>query len=168
MFFKDIDSWNKKKLALVTLIVGILYLFAACVLPCIFIGINYELFGQGHYRLTGAGLIAIVLIITFGGKAIKTLFGFIPRDSQKGQVIRFSLEMVFSLIVPALCLWGIYLIQKNVDLACHTATQCIISIMVAIVIENVALKTLTYQWQCMSEVGHKKKINRIEKAQMNQ
>ena len=67
--------------------------------------------------------------------------------------------MIFALIIPALCLWGIYLFKTNVDLACKTATQCIISVMVGIVIDNVALKTLTYQWQCMSEVSHNKKIS---------
>ena len=155
MFFKDIDTWDKKKLLLATVIVAVLYMIATCIIPCIF------------YRLTGAGLIIAVILISFGGKAIKTLLGFLPRDTQKQQILRYTIEMIFALIIPALCLWGIYLFKTNVDLACKTATQCIISVMVGIVIDNVALKTLTYQWQCMSEVSHNKKIKRMEQAQKN-
>ena len=166
MFFKDIDSWDKKKLILVTAIVGFLYLVASCLIPCIFLAVNYDLFSNAaHYRLTGAGLIVVVILIGFGGKAIKTLLGFLPRDTQKQQIVRYSIEMFFALIIPALALWGVHLFKANVDLACKTATQCIISIMFAIAVDNMALKSLTYQWQCMSEVSHNRKIKRMEQAQ---
>ena len=166
MFFKDIDSWDKKKLILVTAIVGFLYLVASCLIPCIFLAVNYDLFSNAaHYRLTGAGLIVVVILIGFGGKAIKTLLGFLPRDTQKQQIFRYSIELVFGLIIPALALWGVHLFRANVELACHTATQCLISIMVAVFINNIAFKTLIYQWQCMSEVSHNKKIKRMEAAQ---
>lgn len=166
MFFKDIDSWTKSKLRLVTCIVACLYAVASCIVPCIIIGCQYGLFYNGsNYRLTGAGLIVIVIIVSFGGKAIKSLFHFLPRDTQKQQIVRYTIECIAGLIVPALCLWGVYLVQKNVELACTTATQCIISIMVAVIINNLAFKSLIYQWQCVSEVSHRKKIARIENAQ---
>lgn len=166
MFFKDIDSWSKGKLILITLAVAILYATAACIVPCVFIGTNYGVFVEkARYRLTGAGLIGIIIIVSFGGKAIKTLLGFLPRDTQKQQIVRYTIELVLSMIIPGLALWGVHLFRVNVELACHTATQCIISIMVAIVIDNIAFKTLIYQWQCMREVSHNKKIRRMEAAQ---
>ena len=168
MVFKDIDTWDKKKLVFVTAIVAVLYFIATCVIPCIFLACNYGIFERSsNYKLTGAGLIIAVILISFGGKAIKTLLGFLPRDTQKQQILRYTIEMIFALIIPALCLWGIHLFRTNVDLACKTSTQCIISIMFGIVIDNVALKTLTYQWQCMSEVSHNKKIKRMEESQTN-
>lgn len=166
MFFKDIDSWSKSKLIMVTAIVATMYFLVACIVPCILIAINYNIFANtSHYRLTGAGLIVAVILVAFGGKAIKTLLGFLPRDTQKQQIVRYSIEMIFALIIPALALWGVHLFKVNVELACKTATQCLISIMVAVVVNNVALKTLIYQWQCMSEVSHNKKIKRMEAAQ---
>ena len=166
MFFKNIDSWSKKKLILVTVIVALAYFLAASVVPCIFIAKNYGVFREtSHYRLTGAGIIIMVILISFGGKAIKALLGFLPRDTQKQQIVRYTIELLFGMIIPALALYGIHLIRVNVDTACTTATQCIISIMVAILINNLAFKTLIYQWQCMSEVSHNKKIRRMEAAQ---
>lgn len=166
MFFKDIDSWNKKKLAIVTLIVALCYFLAASVVPCIFIGCNYKVFENvGSYRLTGAGFIIVVILVSFGCKGIKMLIHFLPRDTQKQQIFRYSLELVIALIIPALAIWAIQLFRNNVDLACKTATQCVVSVMVAIVIDNLFFKTLIYQWQCMSEVSHNKKIKRMEQAQ---
>ena len=78
MFFKDIDTWDKKKLLLATVIVALLYMIATCIIPCIFLACNYGIFeNNSHYRLTGAGLIIAVILISFGGKAIKTLLGFL-------------------------------------------------------------------------------------------
>ena len=165
MFFKNIDSWSKKKLILVTVLVALAYFMAASIVPCIFIAHNYQVFRTSNFRLTGAGLIIIIILVSFGGKAIKALLSFLPRDTQKQQIFRYSLELVFGMIVPALALWGIHLFRANVDLACQTAMQCIISIMVAVLINNIALKSLMYQWQCMSEVSHNKKIRRMEVAQ---
>ena len=166
MFFKDIDSWDKKKLAIVTLIVALCYFLAASVVPCIFIGCNYKVFENvGSYRLTGAGFIIVVILVSFGCKGIKMLIHFLPRDTQKQQIFRYSLELVIALIIPALAIWAIQLFKNNVDLACKTATQCVVSVMVAIVIDNLFFKTLIYQWQCMSEVSHNKKIKRMEQAQ---
>lgn len=165
MFFKNIDSWSKKKLILVTVLVALAYFMAASIVPCIFIAHNYQVFRTSNFRLTGAGLIIIIILVSFGGKAIKALLSFLPRDTQKQQIFRYSLELVFGMIVPALALWGIHLFRANVDLACQTAMQCIISIMVAVLINNIALKSLMYQWQCMSEVSHNKKIRRMETAQ---
>lgn len=165
MFFKNIDSWSKKKLILVTVLVALAYFMAASIVPCIFIAHNYQVFRTSNFRLTGAGFIIIIILVSFGGKAIKALLGFLPRDTQKQQIFRYSLELVFGMIVPALALWGIHLFRANVDLACQTAMQCIISIMVAVLINNIALKSLMYQWQCMSEVSHNKKIRRMEAAQ---
>lgn len=166
MFFKNIDSWDKKKLILVTAIVAVAYFLAASIVPCIFIAANYNVFYQtGNYRLTGAGLIICVILISFGGKAIKSLLGFLPRDTQKQQIVRYTIELIFGLIIPTLCLWGIHLFKTNVELACKTAYECIISVMVAIVINNMFFKTLIYQWQCMAEVSHNKKIKRMEQAQ---
>lgn len=166
MFFKNIDSWSKKKLFFVTLIVAVAYFLAASVVPCIFIGSNYGVFqSSSNHRLTGAGIIIVVILVSFGGKAIKTLLGFLPRDTQKQQIVRYTIELVFGMIIPALALWGVHLFKANVELACHTATQCLISIMVAVLINNIAFKSLIYQWQCMSEVSHNKKIKRMEAAQ---
>lgn len=168
MFFKNIDSWDKKKLILVTAIVALVYFLAASIVPCIFIAANYGIFYQtGNYRLTGAGLIIAVILVSFGGKAIKTLLSFLPRDTQKQQIVRYTIELIFGLLIPALCVWGVHLFKTNVELACKTAYQCLISIMVAIVINNLFFKTLIYQWQCMAEVSHNKKIRRMEQAQNN-
>ena len=165
MFFKDIDSWSKKKLLMMTAIFGSLYLIAATIVPVIIVASNYNLFGNGSYKLTAAGIIVIIILLTAGRKAFHWITSIMPQETQKQQIFRYSFEMVFALIIPACALWVIHLFKVNMELAATTATWCIVSFMVAIVIDNVALKTLRYQHICLNEVGHKEKIERIQNAQ---
>ena len=164
MFFKDIDSWTKKKLLLMTAIFGSLYLIAATVVPVFIVASNYNLFGNGGYKLTAAGIIVVIILLTAGRKAFHLITSIMPQETQKQQIFRYTFEMIFALIIPACTLWVIHLFKVNMELAATTASWCVVSFMVAIVIDNVALKTLRYQHICLNEVGHKEKIERIQNA----
>jgi len=168
MVFYDIDSWSKKKLYLMTAIFGSLYFIVATVIPVIIFASSYNLFGNSNYKLTVAGIIVIIFLLTSGRKAFRWVVGLLPRETQKQQILRYSIELVAGLIIPAIGLWVIYLFKTNMELASETATKCVISFMVAILIDNVFLKTLAYQVQCLNEVGHKQKIERIQNAQTKQ
>lgn len=168
MFFKDIDSWTKKKLWIITAIVASLYFIAATVIPVIIVASNYNLFGKSsNYKLTAAGIIVIIILLTAGRKAFKWITSMMPQENQKQQIIRYSIELVFAMFIPACALYCVHLFKVNTTLASQTAQACIISFMFAIVIDNVAFKTLRYQHQCLNEVGHKEKIERIQQAQNN-
>ena len=164
MFFKDIDSWSKSKLLLMTAIFGSLYLVAATIVPVFIVASNYNLFGNGNYKLTAAGIVVVIILLTAGRKAFNWVTSIMPQETQKQQIFRYLFEMVFALIIPAVALWVIHLFKVNMELAATTASWCTISFMVAIVIDNVFLKTLRYQHQCINEVGHKDKIERIQNA----
>ena len=165
MFFKDIDSWTKKKLYLFIVLFGSLYFIVATLVPVIIVAINYDLFGKGNYRLTAAGIIVVIFLLTSGRKAFHWVISIMPQETQKQQIVRYSVELIAGLIIPAVAIWVIHLFKVNMELAANTATACIISMIVAIVIDNLFLKTLRYQVQCLNEVGHKDKIERIQKAQ---
>lgn len=166
MCFKDIDSWSKKKLYLMTAIFASLYFIAATVVPVIIIAANYSLFGKsGNYKLTAAGLIVVILLLTVGRKSVAWITSIMPQETQKQQIFRYSFEMAFALVIPLCGYWVIQLFKKNVDLAANTASWCVLSFVIAIIVDNVFLKTLRYQHQCMNEVGHKDKIERIQNAQ---
>lgn len=167
MLFKDIDSWTKKKLYLFVAIFGSLYFIAATLIPVIIVATNYNLFGNSNYKLTAAGIIVVIILLTSGRKAFRWVISIMPQETQKQQIIRYSIELVAALIIPVVAIWVIHLFKVNMELAANTATGCIISLMFAIVIDNVFLKTLRYQMQCLNEVGHKDKIERIQKAQQN-
>ena len=164
MFFKDIDTWSKKKLALVTLICGLIYLVFATVIPTIIIGCKYGIFKNTKFSLTGGALVCIVILVTVGFKACNWLFGLLPQTTQKQQCFRYTLEMLGALIIPAIALWVIHLIKVNVNLACDTLTWCIVSWIGAIIVNNVTLKTLKYQWSISSKVDELEKINRVAEA----
>ena len=168
MFFKDIDSWSKKKLITMTAIFASLYFLAATVIPVLIVSANYNLIGKGgNYKLTAAGLIVVIMILTIGRKSVNWITSIMPQETQKQQIFRYSFEMVFALIVPLVGFWVIQLFKKNVELAANTASWCVLSFIVAIIIDNVFLKSLRYQHQCLNEVGHKDKIERIQNAQKN-
>lgn len=165
MFFKDIDSWTKKRLYLFIALFGSLYFIAATLVPVIIVAHNYDLFGKGNYRLTAAGIIVVIFLLTSGRKAFHWVISIMPQETQKQQIVRYSVELVAALIIPAVAIWVIHLFKVNMELAANTATACIISMIVAIFVDNLFLKTLRYQVQCLNEVGHKDKIERIQKAQ---
>lgn len=165
MFFKDIDSWTKKKLYLFIALFGSLYFIAATLVPVIIVAHNYDLFGKGNYRLTAAGIIVVIFLLTSGRKAFHWVISIMPQETQKQQIVRYSVELVAALIIPVVAIWVIHLFKVNMELAANTATACIISMIVAIFVDNLFLKTLRYQVQCLNEVGHKDKIERIQKAQ---
>lgn len=165
MFFKDIDSWSKKRLIAMTAIFASLYFLAATVIPIFIVGANYNLIGKGgSYKLTAAGIIVVIMILTIGRKSVNWITSIMPQETQKQQIFRYCVEMVFALIVPLVGFWVIQLFKKNVELAANTASWCVLSFVFAIIIDNLTLKTLRYQWQCINEVGHKDKIERIQKG----
>ena len=76
MVFYDIDSWSKKKLYLMTAIFGSLYFIVATVIPVIIFASSYNLFGNSNYKLTVAGIIVIIFLLTSGRKQERLFFSY--------------------------------------------------------------------------------------------
>lgn len=168
MFFKNIENWESKKLKAMYLAFGLLYLVFALVVPCIIVGIKYDLIKSSSVRLTGVGLILVFGVAVFLLKGVKRLLLKLPQDELKEQRLKFTLLMIYSLFLPGIALVLIHLIKQNVVLACDTLTACIWSLIVSIVLDHTTLKYLEVEFDLRNEAKHKIAVNkRVETIQNN-
>ena len=164
MFFKDIDNWTKKKLLGMTISMGFLYFLFATLIPIIIVCTRYEIFKQQSFKLTAAGLIVIIIVVTVGYKAIHFLVDMLPEVERKEQILKYSIQLVCALIIPLVALWIVHLIKVNVDLALGTLKYCLWSWIAAIVVDYVGFKSLRYKWSCIAEAKKQNKIDRIKNS----
>ena len=160
LVFKDINSWSKSKVWLITILFWILYFLFATIGPCISVGVNYRIFSNyTGVRLTGWGWIILVIFLTAGLKVLFRLVKKLPEYTRGEQLTKFIIEMIGGLFVPALILVGIHLVRVNAETALNTLKWAVISYMVAIVIDNIFVKPLCVQIDLIKE--HEKK-NAVE------
>lgn len=156
LVFKDINSWSKKKVWLITALFWLLYFLFATIGPCISVGVNYKIFSSSSFRLTAWGWIVIVIFATAGLKALFRLIKKLPEYTRGEQLAKFSLELIGGLIIPVLILVGIHLVRVNMETALNTLKWAVISYMVAICIDNIFVKSFEVQLDLIKE--HEKKI----------
>ena len=166
MFYKNIDTWSKGKLRIVTLIVAIAYFTFLTFVPCVIVGIKYNVFSSSdnRLRLTGALLIIIILLISAINRGAKLFSRYMPEVTPKQQGIKFIIELVSSLIVPLSALFVIHAVRVGMDTALDTLMWCVWSYIVALIIFYLFLKTLLVQWKFMGKVDEQEKLDRIKAA----
>ena len=75
MFFKNIDTWSKKKLRTVDIVANLIYIVLLLVIPIIIICNEYDIFTNttATYKLTGIGIIVFVLLGLYAYKLLKKM-----------------------------------------------------------------------------------------------
>lgn len=160
MWFKNIASWETNKLRAHHLCYISLYLIFSLVIPCIIIGINYKLIESSSVRLTGIGLILLVCITVFLFKGVQKVLLKLPQETYKEQCLKFTILMLYNLILPILALVLVHLIKQNVILACDTLTKCISSFIVAVIIEYTTLKYTEVEFMFRREAKHELEVDK--------
>ena len=160
MWFKQLATWPQGKLRTHHLFYSILYLSFALVIPCIIIGIKYNLIKSSSIRLTGMGMILVVILAVFLFKGVLKIFLKLPQDTHKEQLLKFNILMVYHLIIPIILLFLINLIKQNVMLACDTLTKCIASFITATIIDYTTLKYLEVEFDLRKEARHKIEVDK--------
>ena len=160
MWFTDIASWSQNKLKAHFLVYGLFYLAFALIIPIIIVGVKYDLIKSSSTRLTGVGLILVVAIAVFLLKGVKRLLNKLPQEELKEQRFKFSVLMIYNLIIPVIALVVINLIKQNVILACDTLTKCVASFICATMIDYLTLKYLEVEWDLRQEAKHKIAVNK--------
>lgn len=167
MWFKNIETWSQKKLKGNFILYGLLYIIFALIVPVIIISCKYDLIKSRSTRLSGVGLILVVCILVFLIKGIKRLLDKLPQEEKKEQVFKFTVIMIYNLIIPIGGLILVYVIKQNVTLACDTITCCLYSMIAAIVIDSLTLKYLEVEWDLRMEAKHKLAVNKRIKTLEN-
>lgn len=160
MWFSNIENWSPKKLKAHFVLYGLLYLAFALIIPIIIIGIKYNLIKSSSTRLTGVGLIIVICIAVFFFKGVKTLLNKLPQDELKEQRFKFTILMLYSLMLPVGGILLLNLIKQNVNLACDTLIKVLASIIVSVMLDYTTLKYLEVEWDLRTEAKHQIAVNK--------
>lgn len=160
MWFSEIDKWSRKKLRTNYLIYGALYLVFALIIPTVIIGVKYNLIKSSSVRLTGVGLILVVFIAVFLLKGLKRVILNLPQDELKEQRFKYTILMIYSLMLPVGGILLLNLIKANVTLACDTLIKCLASIIFSIMIDYMTLKYLETEYSLRNEAKHQIAVNK--------
>lgn len=170
MFFKDIDTWEQKKLRIMWIVFNAIYLLFSLVIPIIIIGIKYQIFHKvSAYRLTGWGWICAIVIAVVGIKTLSKVIKKLPESTRKEQIVKYSILGVKALVIPILLLVVLKLMKNDFDLAYGVLWWCLLSYTFAIAIEYTCVKYLDRELDIRKEAKQKIEIDkRVELLNNNQ
>lgn len=161
MFFKNIAEWSKRKVFWMNILFSVLYFVFMVVVPIILIVCNYTVETVEKDKvLTGWGLAFLLLVTVVGLFTIKKLSRKIPEETYKQQVIRYTLELVQSLILPVTAFLVIHQLKVNFDLAYMVISWCIVSFIVGILIDGLCLKYLDHELKYNREIEHTQELEK--------
>lgn len=164
MWFKNIENWSQKQLRREFITYGIFYLMFALIIPCIIVGVKYDLIKSSSVRLTGVGLILVVVIAVFLLKGVKNILLKLPQEQHKEQCLKFTILMIYSLMLPIGGILLLNLIKTNVTLACDTLTKCLASFIFSIMIDYMSLKYLEVEFDFRQEAKHQLEVEKRKGA----
>ena len=143
MFF-NLANLSKKQFNLVRFIFEIIHILLLVVGPSIVVCTKYKIFEKTTenptIKLTGVGIILIIILgLYFYTKIMQTINKF-PETKLSQQRIKFTAQMILSIIPVVLILIGLALAKDNVNLAFDTAIQCLIFILIDKLFDGLCLK----------------------------
>ena len=143
MFFSDIDTWEQKKLKIMSFIFNGLYLLCSLIIPIIIVGCRYQIFHKvSQYRLTGWGWICAIVVAVVGIRTLSKVIKKLPESTHKEQIVKYSILGIKALAIPVLLLIAMKLLKNDFDLAYNTLWWCLISYTVAIAIDYTCIHYL--------------------------
>ena len=162
MFFKDIAEWSKRKVFWMDILFSAIYIIFMIVIPIIIIAVNY---GAGETvekskRLTSWSLILILIVAVVGIFAISKLARKLPDETFKQQTVKYTLELVQSLILPVLGLVALHQFKVNFDLAYTVLSWCIVSFICGILVDGLVLKYIDKELSFNKELDHRAEIEK--------
>lgn len=162
MFFKDIAEWSKRKVFWMDILFSAIYIIFMIVIPIIIIAVNY---GAGETvekskLLTSWSLILILIVAVVGIFALSKLARKLPDETFKQQTVKYTLELVQSLILPVLGLVALHQFKVNFDLAYTVLSWCIVSFICGILVDGLVLKYIDKELSFNKELDHRSEIEK--------
>ena len=162
MFFKDIAEWSKRKVFWMDILFSAIYIIFMIVIPIIIIAVNY---GAGETvekskLLTSWSLILILIVAVVGIFALSKLARKLPDETFKQQTVKYTLELVQSLILPVLGLVALHQFKVNFDLAYTVLSWCIVSFICGILVDGLVLKYIDKELSFNKELDHRAEIEK--------
>lgn len=148
MFFKNLETLEKKKLRMLNAIFGILYFIASVIVPIIIVGIKYSLFKsvEATTKLTGVGIICVIILGFYAYNKMKNAIENLPQLTHKQQCFKFTIQMIIEMM-PFGIICGLLFYAKNeIEMAFDTFMACMISIIISKLIDGLFCKYLKAEY----------------------
>lgn len=142
MFFKNIAEYSKKKMLVLTIVCNIIYVCLLVVGPSIIIGCRYDIFGavSTKYKLTGIGTILFIVVGMYMYIYLKKLIRKLPEIKLSQQRVKYTIEMVLSIVPLVILMIGGVLARDDTTKAFDTLLMCLGFFIGAIVFDGLFLK----------------------------
>ena len=147
MFLHNLENWSQRKLRIVYAFSSILLLGLQLVAPLVVICINYKLFKhttEGNV-INGFGLILIVVFSILGLKSFKKIIDKMEDVSHKEQMLKYSLQMLYAIAIPLLCVVVLLAFKDNFKQAYKTFCISLIFYTAGIFFDYMIMKFLFLQ-----------------------
>ena len=162
MFFKDIAEWSKRKVFWMDILFSAIYIVFMIVIPIIIIAVNY---GAGETvekskLLTSWSLVFVLIVAVVGIFALSKLARKLPDETFKQQTVKYTLELVQSLILPVLGFVVLHQFKVNFDIAYKVISWCIVSFICGILVDGLILKYIDKELSFNKELDHRAEIEK--------
>lgn len=149
MFFKNLETFSKKKLRMLNAIFSILYFIAALLVPIIIVGINYQLFTrtEATTKLTAVGVICVIILGFYAYNKFKNAIDSLPQLTHKQQQFKFTIQMIVEMIPFGLITVLLFFAKNEVEIAFNTFSSCMIAICISKLIDGLFCKYLRAEYE---------------------
>lgn len=134
----------------VTIISYILYFCIVVLAPTITVMVKYDIFGQAKesamHRVTGFGLIIIVICGIAAYVFMKKAISKLPQISVQEQRFKFGLEALFDCIPLAIVIFAMFVIKDDTTLAFSTMKICMWLFLAGVLFNGLVIKFIDAEW----------------------
>lgn len=147
MFFKDIETWSKKKLNGLNLLFSSLHFIALVLVPIIIVADNYKLFedNEGSLKLTAVGIIIVIILGLYAYIKLKKVIDNLPQLKLGQQRFKFTIQGILSLVPIIIIMVALDYAKADYLIAINVIKYCSISFGCAIVIDALFLKYIAQE-----------------------
>ena len=161
MFFKNIDTWEQKTLRIAYILFTIAYYIFTLLIPVIIIGCRYEIFKKvSSYRLTGWGIILIVVVVFVAIRTLNKALNKLPETTLNEQRLKYSLLGVKALVIPIFIVIVMGMLKNDFTLAYKTILLCVIFFIVGILIDYLFIKYLEREIELRRKAKEKIEVDK--------
>lgn len=122
----NLENISRKGLFWLTVLHWVLYSGLAIFAPCLTILTRYGMIGEKIKVISGIGICILVIFAFIGLNLLKKQANKIPVDAYLWQArVKAILNLIFSILVPIICLLVIMLIKDDMMLATSVIKTCV-------------------------------------------
>jgi hypothetical protein len=116
------------------------YFLIMLVGPFVIVSSRYGFFEETTKSITGFGICVALAFLVVGLRFLKDKIKLLPENTIAQRRVKISLQLVYSLIFPVACVFILYALWSNFELAFSVIRDCLVFIFIGIFIDYFFIK----------------------------